>query len=324
MKASGASAAGLILATGQYHIAALYEFACVQPSATTFYWAAWDSSLTVGGHTYTANMHIRRGPITQRTGVEVQTLELQCTPQADRAAILVGGVPFLEACRLGFLDGCRVTMKKLIMSTAGDVTPGAVTWFQGRAADVRAGRVSASITVESDLALLRMAMPRNIIQTGCTHRLFDAGCMLNPASWQVSGAVSTVASDRSYITSGLSQANDYFSLGVLTFTAGPLSGLSFGVKSYANAGGKVTFLRQLPIAPVAGNTFTITPGCDKRQATCSGKFSNLAHFRGYPYVPVPETIYAGGTLNPPAEHVGGQNRNHRTGSATSGNRRSSN
>jgi hypothetical protein len=34
----------------------------------------------------------------------------------------------------------------------------------------------------------------------------------------------------------------------------------------------------------------VYPGCDKQQATCRGKFANLARFRGQPYVPAPETI----------------------------------
>lgn len=35
----------------------------------------------------------------------------------------------------------------------------------------------------------------------------------------------------------------------------------------------------------AGDAFTIYPGCDKQQSTCSAKFNNLIHFRGFPYVP---------------------------------------
>ncbi|MEI8325522.1 MAG: phage BR0599 family protein [Betaproteobacteria bacterium] len=58
----------------------------------------------------------------------------------------------------------------------------------------------------------------------------------------------------------------------------------------AQAGGVLTSVQPWPSAVTIGDTFTVYPGCDKTQATCSSKFSNLARFRGYPYVPAPETI----------------------------------
>ena len=45
----------------------------------------------------------------------------------------------------------------------------------------------------------------------------------------------------------------------------------------------------LPAAVANGDTFQVWPGCDKVQATCSGKFANLARFRGQPYIPMAET-----------------------------------
>jgi hypothetical protein len=38
-----------------------------------------------------------------------------------------------------------------------------------------------------------------------------------------------------------------------------------------------------------GADFLAYPGCDRLQATCSGKFANLPNFRGCPFIPVPET-----------------------------------
>jgi hypothetical protein len=40
----------------------------------------------------------------------------------------------------------------------------------------------------------------------------------------------------------------------------------------------------------SGATFTVRAGCDKTQGTCTTKFSNLARFRGMPYIPVAETV----------------------------------
>jgi uncharacterized phage protein (TIGR02218 family) len=302
MKMAGGSAPGLVLAGGQYVKAELFTFDYAQPVAATARFTSFDVPLTVSGNTYSTGLLIKRGSIATKRGVEVQTLELEITPQIDHpsAPVLVNGQPFLQACRWGFLDSCRVRMDKLFMATPGDVSAGAVPWFQGRVADVQAGRMSVKLMLDSDLALLNVQMPRNIIQTGCVHRLYDASCTLNPASHTTAGAVSAVATDRTYIDTGLTDINGYFDQGVLTFTSGVCTGVTRMVKRYTTSFGRLTFIQPLPPGVVAADTFSVRLGCDKKQATCSAKFGNLAHFRGYPYVPTPETVYDGGTTTLPS------------------------
>ncbi len=72
---------------------------------------------------------------------------------------------------------------------------------------------------------------------------------------------------------------------------GANSGLVRTVKSYAHSSGLVTVVLALPNTPAVSDAFTIYPGCDLTMATCSSKFSNLAHFGGQPFVPAPETQY---------------------------------
>jgi uncharacterized phage protein (TIGR02218 family) len=167
--------------------------------------------------------------------------------------------------------------------------------------------MSAHVSVESDLALLNVQMPKNLIQVGCVHTLFDGGCALLKATYTTSGATTaTVTATATTFSTGLTQAAGYYSLGVITFTSGANNGLSRTIQNYSNTSGQVTLVAPLPSAPATGDTFTIIPGCDKQQATCSSKFANLSHFRGFPYVPVPETIYDGGTVKGPAPALAGQ------------------
>ena len=46
-------------------------------------------------------------------------------------------------------------------------------------------------------------------------------------------------------------------------------------------------LRRLPAREplAAGQTFTITAGCDKHLDTCKAKFANTVNFRGFPHMP---------------------------------------
>lgn len=313
MKSAGSNTLAALSAS-QFYKAELYDIALA--SGATLRLTDYDVPLTVGANTYLSNAIIERGSLTQRVGLDPDTLDLKVSPQGDAiAAPTVNGLPFLQAVKLGFLDSARVTMYKVFMqkttNTDGSLptnTSGeAVTWFKGRVSDASAGRQTASIVVQSDLALLNVSMPRNIVQPGCVHSLFDAGCTLNKAANTSSSTVSATGPNTAVsFTTALTQATDFFALGVITFTGGANAGISRTIKSYSSTSGLITLFGPLPNIPATSDAFTIVPGCDKQQGTCSSKFSNLAHFRGYPYVPVPETLYDGGSVQGPAPTVGGQ------------------
>jgi uncharacterized phage protein (TIGR02218 family) len=308
-----------ILATGQFAKADLWEITLVAPIATTLYLTNWDTNLTVGGHTYDSGFGIKRGSLTHTNNLSVSTLDVTLTPQFDSPTpVKVGSYSVTEALRRGFFDGATVKFSKLFMQTAGDVSAGAVPWFIGRVANVKATRASVTMTVESALALLNVAMPRNVYQTGCLHALFDAGCTLTKASFKSSGAISgSPTSLTNFVYTGLSQATGYFDLGIVVFTSGKNTGVSRTVKIYGL--GNLILASPLPEVPASGDTFDIYPGCDKTQDTCNTKFSNILHFRGYPYIPVPETQYDGGTYNPQVFTDGQQGRSV-AGSSTNANR----
>jgi uncharacterized phage protein (TIGR02218 family) len=120
--------------------------------------------------------------------------------------------------------------------------------------------------------------------------LYDGGCGLNKASFTVSGTV-TGAGYPTFTASGLTQPNGYFAQGVVTFNTGLNAGLSRTVKRHSS-GGLITPYT-FPHIPQVGDTFSIYPGCDKTTGSqgCA-KFSNIAKFRGFPYVPSPETALA--------------------------------
>ena len=172
------------------------------------------------------------------------------------------------------------------MPKYGDTSAGLVNIFTGRVVEIDCGRSLATFNINSHLELLSQQMPRNLFQAGCLNTLYDGACTLNRASFAVNGTVTSATA--SSVTASLSQANDYFTLGTVTFTSGQNDGFTRTVKGFTS-GGTFTMLVPLPFVPAGGDTFTIYPGCDKKQATCSTKFSNLANFRGQPYIPQPET-----------------------------------
>jgi uncharacterized phage protein (TIGR02218 family) len=178
-----------------------------------------------------------------------------------------------------------VLVERAIMATFGDTSAGTVHIFQGRVSTAKPSRTEVALTINSDIELLNIQIPRNTYQPGCRHTLFDGGCTLSKAAYAVSGTVNS-GSSVSAILSSLSQATDYFTLGTITFTSGANAGTSRTIKWFG--GGSFALTQPLLFAPVAGDTFTAYPGCDKQMTTCASKYGNKANFGGTPYVPQAE------------------------------------
>ena len=83
-----------------------------------------------------------------------------------------------------------------------------------------------------------------------------------------------------------------------TIRTAAMSAVMAGVKDI-NAGLTIVLSFPLVNAPAAGDTFTIYQGCDHTWTTCNAPFGNLANFRGYPFIPPPQTQAA-----PPPETNG--------------------
>jgi uncharacterized phage protein (TIGR02218 family) len=282
MKSASAALVTLLSTQRAYFMADLYTFTLAGGAVLRY--AAADTDIRVGATLFAGNGPLfTRGATRVVLGIEVDSLDVTV---AANDTHLVGGVPFLQAVTTGAFDGALLTVERAFMATWGDTSAGASILFSGRVAETTASRTEAKLTARSDLELLNIKMPRNLYQPGCVHTLFNAGCALTKAAWAVNTATSS-GSTASVLNCGLVQAAGYFDLGTVTFTGGPNAGVSRTIKSYTP--GVLTLSYPLPKPPTLGDTFTAYPGCDKKQTTCGVKFVNLGSFRGFPYVPVPET-----------------------------------
>jgi uncharacterized phage protein (TIGR02218 family) len=309
-----ASAATLaILASGSYLRADLWAFALA--GGATYYFTSAQEPLTVSGITYLTGLVLMKGAFTQKNTLEVNSLELDIYPQRDNPSgpVLIGGLPFLKAVKNRLFDGAVVTWSKIFLHSWADTSPGAVLWQIFGLNQPIVGRQSAIFALNEKKELLNVQMPRNIQQGSCLHTVFDPGCTLSAAAFTVSGAVSGSGGTVTAWNTTLTQANDYWSRGVLTWTTGANVGLSRTIKTYVQASGAMVPIQPLPNAPGAGDAFTIKPACKKTQAACSNTnaalgpaYNNLPHFRGAPFIPNPETLYDGGTNTPQVPTLGSQ------------------
>jgi len=231
----------------------------------------------------------KRGGVRTQIGVEVSqmSVDLLCNNQS-----LIDGHLAIDFTVNGGLDGANMVCTRYFSANASEAAAGRVAGnlhvFQGGFGDIGMDAKGIHFSVMSDMELLNIQLPRNMYQAGCIHDLYDAGCTLNRNAMSVGGTVQANATVYSVPTS-LTNPDDYFALGIISFANGPLAGVSRTIKGYAN--GVITPVLPLPSAPNSGDGFVAAPGCDKTFITCNTILLNGNNFRGYEFIPTPETSY---------------------------------
>lgn len=271
-----------LLATRKFWVADLWTIALA--SGTVLRYASADQPVTSGGNVFSAASHLfSRGRCTQKIGMEVDTLDLEVFPEPGD---LVDGLPFIQAVRIGDFDNAEALLERAFMPEFGDTSPGALVIFAGRMGDIEAGRTTASITINSHLELLNTRLPRLVYQAPCPHTLYDARCGLARGGFEVPATIGSGATNVRIPLPGLGEADGWAVHGVAEITSGSLAGQTRTV--VAHVAGVLTVYPPLPGAPVAGDTVTVGPGCNKTMEACTA-FGNLARFGGQPFIPTPDT-----------------------------------
>jgi len=124
-----------------------------------------------------------------------------------------------------------------------------------------------------------------LYSSACRATLGDARCTVNLTPFTFSATVTTVTDNRTFTATLLTQADNYFQGGKVTFTSGDNDNLTMEVKSNTQSSHQVLLQLQMPYAIQVGDTFDIVAGCDKVNTTCFNKFNNIINFRGEPFVP---------------------------------------
>jgi uncharacterized phage protein (TIGR02218 family) len=269
----------------QFIMVEIYTITLV--SGQVLYYTSADIPIVWNGFTYVTGPKITRDSVKTILGVQVDTLDVTFFPEMTD---LINGNLFLYEASVGVFDGAWFSCDRLFLTSYGATPTGSVNMFQGMTSAAVVGRTSCKFTISSPLDLLNVQMPRNVYQAGCQHNLFDVGCTLNSATYRIACTITagSTNSDLYFTQVGGNRVLNFYQLGNVTFTSGINAGLSRSIY-WDNGAGGVQLYYPLPNPPAVGDTFTMVPGCDKQQYTCSYKYGNLANFRGFPYVPVPET-----------------------------------
>jgi len=244
-----------------------------------------DVSIPLNGSIYAANSVLVSG-LRYKCAAGLDVDQQQLTISA-RVSDTINGVPFLQALCSGLFDGCEVQRERAFLETWSSVPLGSVILFKGRVGNIdHIGRTTAQVTVNSDLILLDINIPRNFYSPQCVHVLYDSGCGLIKSAYGTNGSVET-GSSKTRIA--WSEADLKLTQGTLVFSSGPNTGASATIKAVQDDA--LILAAALPHLPMTGDLFTAYQGCSHTLESCADQFANRDRFRGFPYVPPPTAAY---------------------------------
>ena len=125
-------------------------------------------------------------------------------------------------------------------------------------------------------------------QIQCNAKFGDAYCLINKelSANKVTGTVTGGTTTTLIDTVNLTQANDYWNWGTVTFTSGLNNGDSRKINDFDQATKKATLDYALDNAVIAGDTYMIYRGCDKTLNMCDTVYGNTINCHGFHTIPL--------------------------------------
>lgn len=236
-----------------------------------------DRDLTFGGVTYEALAGMTASAVNQTLALNVDTMDVAGALQSSHLneADLAAGLYDNAALTLYLVDWTNVADWDVL--------------FTGSVGEVSRGRTAFKAEMRGLSHALNQERGR-IYQRSCDADLGDSRCTINldSGTYKGSGTVTGADSNHIFSASGLGGYQDgWFTGGKVTWLTGTNAGAVMEVKTHANSGSIVLFelWETMPFDIQAGDTFTVTAGCDKTLATCRDRFGNVPNFRGFPFIP---------------------------------------
>jgi uncharacterized phage protein (TIGR02218 family) len=154
-------------------------------------------------------------------------------------------------------------------------------------------RAGEKFTAELRSRANRLDQPQGrLYNRRCDASLGDARCGVNLVAYRGTGTVLAMEDRSHLVVGGLGgSVSGFFDRGVLTLSSGDRAEVEAHVRE-ADGTARLTLWLPLERAVSAGESFSITAGCDKSFATCRTRFANSLNFRGFPHVPGSDFAYS--------------------------------
>ncbi|MEQ8444503.1 MAG: DUF2163 domain-containing protein [Pelagibacterium sp.] len=245
----------------------------VRTDGVTLGFSDHDAILGFGGTEFEPAHGLDGGETVQKLGAQTETAEVLGVLHSDAISE--------DDIALGRYDGARVESWRVNWRDVGQRelirvdTIGEITREDGVfRAELRSGQHA-------------MNAPRGrLYQHMCDARLGDGRCKKNieTGAFRGSAIVTGIADATSVVVSGLDGFGvGWFSHGVARWDTGRRVGIEETIVRHDGA--TLGFDRPVGDWIEIGDTLTVYAGCDKRFATCGGKFANAINFQGFPHIP---------------------------------------
>jgi len=236
----------------------------------------FDRDLVIDDVTYEARTGYTRSAIHTISDLSVDNLDIESALDSEALA-----APDLRA---GIWDNAEVL---IFLVNWNALSQGKIVMKRGTI-----GQVELKDTIfKAELRGLTQALSQQIGELytpNCRADLGDTRCQIDLAALTVSSAVTAVEDRYGFTDSARTEADDYWTGGLITWTSGANTGRKMEIRSFA-AGVFELFL-PMPSEIAASDEYAVQPGCDKSFSTCCSKYNNAANFRGEPHVPGTDAV----------------------------------
>lgn len=299
MRQLSAALTAVLAAGGPFVKADLFTITLTNGSVLRW-WTGQNGSFTIGGNTYVKGPPITRDKAKWSMGLDVDQINIEID---DDGSATINGQSLVKSAWQNLFDLAQVEIDRFISSSWTNTSVGTVPWFTGTVGDISLTGKAIKLTVESPLTQFKATFPKTFVLPSCANTLYDGVCQLSQAAHTHPGTIGSSPSATSFplTLSGGNLADGVFQNGRIQFTSGVNNGQVRSVKSYV--GGIITLVYPLYVVPAAGDSVNAIEGCIKTRARCNA-LGNIAHYRGFPYVPDPSTQYSGAGSGAPESSTG--------------------
>ena len=229
-----------------------------------------DSDLSINGLTYKSSAGLTPTAVSASLGAQPGS--------ADMHAIDDPSAQIIEDFLSGRYDGAEVEVFLVDPNAPED---GRVVLQHGKIADIEIQGSKLRAALKGLLEQLAMTSVVEVSSPACRATLGDGRCKVDLSSYAVSGSITSLDSQTVFYDSNNNHADGWFNQGKVVLQGGE----ECEINTWSKSEHKFTLFLPPRTTLQQGMSYTAYPGCDRSLATCRDKFSNVANFRGEPYLP---------------------------------------
>ena len=230
-----------------------------------------DQDLVFDSITYEATTGFSPSAIDSNDSLAVDNLDVDGILSSDKIseADIVSGKYDFATVKIYLVDWTNISGKRKLLRRG---TIGRVTYTKnGFVAEIR-GLIEAY-----------QQRAGKVYQKTCRATLGDSKCGVDLSVYTQTGAVADIFDDVT-IAINRNEPNGYYDYGYVKWASGENKNTDSEIKT-SHSDGTIEFYMPPAWEVKAGDTFSITAGCDRNYSTCINRFNNRYNFRGEPLVP---------------------------------------